>query len=95
MKMTLALLFTFGLYTSALHAEVLLIEAIAGEPVNSSEGLMRPSRGMTMDRVRKKFGDPSNESAAVGEPPITSWEYPGYTVYFEYQHVLTSVVHRN
>lgn len=95
MKQITALLLSLGLSVSAAQAEILLIEAIADEPANSSSGLLRPGRGMTMDSVRRQFGDPTSESATVGEPPITSWDYPGYSVYFEYQHVLTSVVHRN
>jgi hypothetical protein len=29
---------------------------------------------------------------AVGEPPISRWEYTGYTVYFEHDLVLHSVI---
>ena len=50
-----------------------------------------PARGMTMDRVQSRFGAPHNKLAAVGDPPITRWEYPGYIVYFEHQHVIHSV----
>jgi hypothetical protein len=49
---------------------------------------------MTMDQVRQRYGAPDIEYPWVGEPPITRWEYAGYSVFFEYQHVLTSVVHR-
>ena len=51
-----------------------------------------PSRGMTMDTVQSRFGSPNQKLAAVGEPPITRWEYPSYVVYFEYQHVIHSVL---
>lgn len=50
-----------------------------------------PDRGMTMDQVAGKFGAPSNKTAAVGKPPITRWEYPGFTVYFEFDHVIHAV----
>lgn len=53
-----------------------------------------PSRGATMDGVKAKFGAPSQEVAAVGDPPISRWEYPGYIVYFEYDKVLHTVVAR-
>lgn len=53
-----------------------------------------PSRGSTMDAVKAKFGTPTQEVAAVGEPPISRWEYPGYIVYFEYDKVLHTVVAR-
>ena len=74
-------------------AEVLLIDAINQAPINSAEGVPRPSRGMTMDQVRQRYGTPATEYPQVGEPPITRWEYDQYSVFFEYQHVLTSVVH--
>ena len=51
-----------------------------------------PTRGMTMDKVQSRFGSPSQKLAAVGDPPITRWEYPSYVVYFEYQHVIHSVL---
>ena len=51
-----------------------------------------PERGMTMDAVRDNFGSPMTEHPAVGEPPITRWDYDGYSVFFEYDKVLHSVV---
>ncbi|MGA2188577.1 MAG: hypothetical protein ABSH33_08605 [Steroidobacteraceae bacterium] len=51
-----------------------------------------PARGMTMDQVASKFGAPVNKIPAVGKPPISRWEYPGFVVYFEHEHVIHSVV---
>ena len=51
-----------------------------------------PSRGMTMSQVASKFGEPVTKVAAVGKPPISRWEYPGFVVYFEHDHVIHSVV---
>jgi hypothetical protein len=51
-----------------------------------------PSRGMTMDQVSSKFGAPTAKIPAVGSPPISRWEYPGFIVYFEADHVIHSVV---
>jgi hypothetical protein len=53
-----------------------------------------PARGMTMTRVESTFGAPSNRVAPVGQPPITRWEYPGFVVYFENQHVIHTVAVR-
>ena len=47
---------------------------------------------MTMNQVASKFGDPVTKVPAVGKPPITRWEYPGFVVYFEQDHVIHSVV---
>jgi hypothetical protein len=51
-----------------------------------------PSRGMTMDQVASKFGSPASKITPVGKPPISRWEYPGFVVYFEHEHVIHSVV---
>ena len=53
-----------------------------------------PARGMTMSRVESAFGAPSNRLSAVGQPPITRWQYPGFIVYFEHQHVIHTVAVR-
>ena len=51
-----------------------------------------PARGMTMDQVATKFGAPVTKVPAVGKPPISRWEYPGFVVYFEADRVIHSVV---
>jgi hypothetical protein len=51
-----------------------------------------PARGMSMDQVASKFGAPVSKVPAVGRPPISRWEYPGFVVYFEHEHVIHSVV---
>lgn len=50
-----------------------------------------PSRGMTMQQVEQRLGPPVARRAAVGNPPITRWEYEGFIVYFEHRHVIHSV----
>jgi hypothetical protein len=62
-----------------------------GIAVKQSE-VATPSRGMTMNQVESKFGAPVTKVPAVGKPPIARWEYPGFVVYFELDHVIHSVV---
>ncbi|WP_416392088.1 hypothetical protein NR756_10100 [Alloalcanivorax xenomutans] len=50
-----------------------------------------PQRGMTQNQVRAQFGAPQDTKGPVGQPPISRWGYPDYTVYFENQVVLHSV----
>ncbi|ROR32668.1 hypothetical protein [Inmirania thermothiophila] len=88
----LALLATIA--AAPARAATLLIEAIAQEPPNSPEGLPRPTRGMTMDEVQARFGVPQVKMPPVGDPPITRWVYPRYTVYFEGRYVIDTVIHR-
>ncbi len=52
-----------------------------------------PGRGMTMSQVEEKFGPPNVKHPEVGEPPIIRWDYDTFSVYFEYQFVISAVAH--
>lgn len=52
-----------------------------------------PSRGITKEIVKSKFGDPQKVINATGVPPIERWVYDSFTVYFEREHVIHSVAH--
>jgi hypothetical protein len=52
----------------------------------------RPKRGSTMGDVEKHFGAPVNRHPTVGEPPITRWDYNGFSVVFERDRVIDAVV---
>lgn len=66
------------------------VEAVPAAPL----AVEMPVRGMSMRRVEARFGQPDTKLPAVGEPPITRWVYPDYTVYFEHQYTLHSVLKR-
>jgi len=56
-----------------------------------------PARGQSMAAVQSAFGAPARKHAPVGggsasNPPITRWDYPAFSVYFEHGHVVNSVV---
>lgn len=53
-----------------------------------------PTRGQSMAAVERQFGAPAERQAAVGQPPITRWVYPGFVVFFEYDHVVHAVALR-
>jgi len=55
----------------------------------------RPDRGSTMATVQGHYGEPTMRHAAVGNPPITRWDYPQFAVYFEHDRVLHAVLVRN
>jgi hypothetical protein len=59
---------------------------------HAAEADARPSRGLTMGQVEARYGAPVARSAAVGQPPITRWEYPSFVVYFENDRVIHAVV---
>lgn len=79
------------LAASTASADTLLIEGLSADAVSASN---RPTRGMSMANVEARYGAPSARVAAVGDPPISRWEYPEFVVYFEYDHVLHAVVRR-
>jgi hypothetical protein len=81
--LTLAL----GLSAGTAFGDTLLVDS-----VESGSDVARPGRGMTMDGVLARFGEPSVRSGPVGEPPISTWDYGDFVVYFENQYVIHSVV---
>jgi hypothetical protein len=81
------------LYAGTAHSETIATgDAAAGTVTVRPSDLPRPSGGMTMNAVEAKFGAPQQRQAAVGEPPISRWDYQGFTVYFERDRVIHTVV---
>ena len=74
--------------TQSSRAETVAVDN--GIAVKESD-VATPTRGMTMDQVTSKFGAPVTKVPAVGQPPISRWDYPGFVVYFEHDHVIHSV----
>lgn len=53
-----------------------------------------PAGGMTQASVEANFGSPIEKKAPVGDPPISSWEYASFIVYFENDRVIHAVKKR-
>lgn len=70
------------------NADTLLIQTVDAAATSAAE---RPRTGSSMAAVEARFGAPASRSAAVGQPPITRWDYPGFVVYFEHDHVIHAV----
>jgi len=62
------------------------------ESTPSEFSVQLPGRGMTMENVQNRFGEALSKEAAVGTPPISKWVYKSFTVYFESEFVIHSVV---
>ena len=93
-NLLVAAVLTAGLTGFAGTAQSVRAETIAtdtGIAVKESD-IATPARGMSMNEVAAKFGAPVNKVPAVGKPPISRWEYPGFVVYFEHERVIHSVV---
>lgn len=91
--------YTFSLVVGGLlsimslsHAEVISIADPAYQVPNNSQGVLRPTQGMSMARVEQQFGQPEQKSDAIGQPPITRWTYKDFVVFFEHNLVIHSVV---
>jgi hypothetical protein len=88
---TLALACAPLLLPATAHAESLRVK------VKQEQHYNMPMRGMTMDQVKRQYGAPLKVLATRGgsskhQPPIHRWEYSNYIVYFEYSHVIHSVL---
>lgn len=95
--LTLSLALAAGalLHTPA-QAETLLVDRA------QSETRSLPGRGQNMRQVESRFGAPQRKHAAISgpnnrrsNPPITRWDYAGFSVYFEYSHVVDAVAKRS
>lgn len=70
------------------------LEVSVSKQAPELQNISRPHNGMDKADVERIFGAPYAVSGPVGEPPITSWNYDKFTVYFEHDTVLHSVLKR-
>jgi hypothetical protein len=76
---------------AVVNADVLLVERV--------DKAAAVPRGISMDQVLARYGEPAERVAPVGgdrpqHPPITRWVYGDFTVYFEHDKVIDSVANR-
>lgn len=77
-----------GMMSIAVAGDVLLIEKVEQRMLRDL-----PANGLSMSQVEERYGSPRDKRPAVGEPPITRWTYQDYSVFFEHDLVIESVVH--
>jgi len=85
----LTLLLGFAMTASAQN-----LDMSSGSQSASFDAPGKPTRGMSQASVESSFGAPQSSRQAVGDPPITRWEYPGFVVFFEFDKVIHSVSKR-
>jgi hypothetical protein len=78
-----------GLYGSVSIAETIVVD---DQVAVRESNIDRPHGGMTMQAVESHYGAPQERHTAVGKPPITRWDYPAFTVFFENDRVIHTVV---
>ena len=64
------------------------------DPVVNADNMQLPYNGMGMGEVESGFGTPDTKQAAIGDPPISRWVYDRWSVFFEYDSVLYTVLHK-
>ena len=80
-----------ALVAGTARADTLLIDGVESDAQSAST---RPKSGMTMTAVESTYGAPAQRHPTVGQPPITRWDYPSFSVYFEHDRVIHAVVRR-
>ena len=80
---------SFLVCAPTLQADVLKMPGEAPRVISDSNS---PVRGMTKLQVESKYGAPQSKIGPVGEPAIYRWDYARYSVFFENNYVLHSVV---
>ena len=90
-RMTLSAILAASLLVPVAGAETLLVQRVQKEAATPM-----PVRGMTMAQVQARFGQPSSRLDPRGGqkrawPTINRWQYPGFVVYFEHDHVVDAV----
>lgn len=88
---SLVLIAGMGL-TFPASAEELQMPVESALPQQDTISLEMPIRGMTKEAVRLQYGEPNQMIPAVGKPPISRWVYGRYSVYFEGDYVIHSVI---
>lgn len=83
----LVLAFTSLFMASSVHAADLVIPGHR----DTGHHQVMPKRGISMEAVLDKFGEPDQRFGPVGEPPISEWVYGSFRVYFEHNTVLHSI----
>lgn len=90
MRLRFFLVAVLGVAACAVRAQTDEITVTAEPPA-------APGKGMSSASVVSVYGEPTEKRAPVGggsaqQPPITRWNYDGFTVVFEHGHVIDSVL---
>lgn len=96
LNLTVASILAIALMSMGGQASADVLEIMGGEPEAASSmapaGPILPRRGSSKSQVEAEYGPPVTKHPAIGDPPITRWDYDGFSVFFEYQHVLHAVI---
>ena len=80
-----------GLALASLSSHRVFAETIVIPVGQHSTSVKLPKKGTSKQAVTAAFGEPLSSKAPVGNPPIATWNYADFSVYFEYDHVVHAV----
>lgn len=88
------LMIALGFFMTAGPAAAEVLVVPEGEPMPE---IALPAKGITMSEVTRKYGEPRTKRPTVGggsprQPPITRWDYDGFSVIFERDRVVDAVI---
>ncbi len=92
MKKVVSALFLTLSVSAATISTQLYAESIRVPVGQNSYSGVTPKKGQTKDQVEAQFGSANSTHGPNGNPPIYYWEYDDFTVYFEADHVIHSVI---
>jgi len=77
-----------------LGVALVLGSVLAAAPVRAADAPPgdRPANGARMSAIEQQYGAPTARYPAVGQPPITRWDYPTMVVYFEHDRLIHAVL---
>ncbi|WP_353348030.1 hypothetical protein [Oceaniserpentilla sp. 4NH20-0058] len=62
---------------------------------NIKQNSIGPTRGTSMNTVKQTYGEPIKVHPAKGKPPITRWDYPTFSAFFESKSLIHTVNRSN
>jgi hypothetical protein len=87
--MLFPILFSQVLFSNPSFSDELRIPV--GQQAQGAVAIDMPAKGINKERVKQLFGEPLSEIPPKGTPPISTWNYQEFTVYFERDTVIHSV----
>ncbi|HLS06194.1 MAG TPA: hypothetical protein VK036_07865 [Wenzhouxiangella sp.] len=86
-KLVLGAALIFFAAGAAASGDILLIQKVEESMLHDL-----PRNGLSKQQVEQRYGQPNAKRNAVGDPPISRWEYDDFNVYFEHDLVIESVL---
>ncbi len=84
---------TFYMAFGPLEAHAEEINVLISQQGSKAQRAQLPEMGLKRNQVKREFGPPESISQSQGQPVIETWRYAEFSVYFEADTVIHSVLH--